>query len=58
LLSDLAQTLGHGIDGVLAAAQEGDEITDDQFRLCRERFTALVDLVEAITAYHRLRARN
>lgn len=50
LLSDLAETLGHGIDGVLEATEPDER--------CRRRYTALVDLVEAITAYHRVKARN
>jgi CRISPR type III-A-associated protein Csm2 len=50
LLSGLAETLGHGIDGVLE-----EKLAEDERR---RRYTALVDLVEAITAYHRVKARN
>lgn len=50
LLSDLAETLGHGIDGVLE-----EKLAEDERR---RRYTALVDLVEAITAYHRVKASN
>lgn len=49
LLEGFAHTLGHGIDAVLA-----DGATDG----VKERFVTLVDLVEAITAYHRVRTRG
>lgn len=47
LLVGLATTLSHGIDAVL-------ESTTDM----KQRYSALVDLVEAITAYHRVNAAN
>lgn len=49
-LVEFAETLGFGIDAVL----EGDPNGPDMKR----RYTALVDLVEAVTAYHRARARD
>jgi CRISPR type III-A-associated protein Csm2 len=50
VLLGLAETLGSGVDEVLQATDESGER--------RRRFRALIDLVEAITAYHRLKARS
>lgn len=47
-LGRLAATLGQGVDRVLALDQPADEM--------KQRFTTLVDLVEAITAYHRAKS--
>ncbi len=46
LLQGLTDTLGYGIDAVLTGSP--DQV--------KQRYTALVALVEAITAYHRLQA--
>ena len=48
MLQGLAETLGFAIDHTLAAG------TPEEMR---ERFTTVVDLVEALTAYHRVGAR-
>ena len=48
MLQGLAETLGFAIDRTLVAG------TTEEMR---ERFTTVVDLVEALTAYHRVGAR-
>lgn len=50
LLTGLVNTLGYGIDAVL------EQGLSNQHRYTR--YTALVDLVEAITAYHRAQSRG
>lgn len=47
LLTGLADTLGYGIDAVLEQGSPN-----------QQRYTALVDLVEAITAYHRAKSNT
>jgi CRISPR type III-A-associated protein Csm2 len=49
-LAEFAETLGLCVDAVLDGGIAGQEM--------KRRFTTLVDLVEAVTAYHRARARD